>query len=123
MIRLTLRSLAAFCCGSAQVSWAGLASRRDRKGNTHACKLKNLGSKILEYCSDVDGGLGADAHLVLCVLLQETLDTTARELECNASAWEATNEGRKRARVDSRLRPNVVQTPRCIDLGCQDEGG
>lgn len=47
---------------------------------THSCKLKNFGSKILENSGNVDGSLGANAHLVLSVLLQETFDTTAREL-------------------------------------------
>jgi len=47
---------------------------------TYACKLKDFGSQILEDGGDIDSCLGTNAHLVLGVLLQETLDTTAREL-------------------------------------------
>lgn len=48
---------------------------------TYACQLQNLRSKVFQDCSDIDGRLGADTHLVLGVGLEETLDTTARELE------------------------------------------
>ena len=47
---------------------------------TYSCKLEDLGGQIFEYGCDIDGSLGADAHLVLGVLLEEALDTTAREL-------------------------------------------
>lgn len=47
---------------------------------TYACQLKDFGSQILEYSSNVNGSLGADAHLVLGVGLEETLDTAAGEL-------------------------------------------
>lgn len=47
---------------------------------THACQLEDFGSQVLENCCNIDGCLGANAHLVLGVLLQETLDTTAGEL-------------------------------------------
>ncbi len=47
---------------------------------TYACKFENFSGQILEDRSDIDSSLGADAHLVLGVLLEETLDTTAREL-------------------------------------------
>jgi hypothetical protein len=47
---------------------------------THACKLQDFGCQVLKYGSNIDGSLGAHAHLVLSVLLQEALDTTAREL-------------------------------------------
>lgn len=71
--------------------WAKLrAVTRNRNGSeveggvmmvvTHSCKLKNLGGQIFEYGCDIDGSLGTYAHLVLGVLLQETLDTSAREL-------------------------------------------
>jgi len=46
-----------------------------------SCQLENFSSEILEDGCDVDSGLGTNAHLVLSVVLQETLDTTARELE------------------------------------------
>lgn len=48
---------------------------------THACELENLSSEIFEDGGNVDGGLGANTHLVLGVGLEETLDTTAGELE------------------------------------------
>ena len=47
---------------------------------THSCQLEDLGGQVFEHGCDIDGSLGADAHLVLGVLLEETLDTTAREL-------------------------------------------
>lgn len=47
---------------------------------TYACKLEDFSSEVLKNGGDIDGGLGTNAHLVLSVLLQETLDTTAREL-------------------------------------------
>lgn len=51
---------------------------------TYACKLEHFSSKILEYRGDINGCLGTDAHLVLCVLFQETLDTTAWKLRRKA---------------------------------------
>lgn len=53
---------------------------KKEKRMTHACEFEYFGSQILENGSDIDSCLGADAHLVLGVLLEETLDTTAREL-------------------------------------------
>jgi hypothetical protein len=47
---------------------------------TYSCKFKDFGSQVLQHSGHIHGRLGADAHLVLCVLLQETLDTTAWEL-------------------------------------------
>jgi len=44
-------------------------------------ELENFSSQIFEDCSNIDGSLGSNAHLVLGVVLQETLDTTAGELE------------------------------------------
>jgi len=46
-----------------------------------SCELENFSSQIFEDCSNIDGSLGSNAHLVLGVVLQETLDTTAGELE------------------------------------------
>ena len=48
---------------------------------TYACELENFSCEVLEDGGNVDGRLGADTHLVLRVLLQEALDTTAGELE------------------------------------------
>lgn len=49
-------------------------------GMTHSCQLQDLSGQVFEHGCDIDGGLGAHAHLVLGVLLQEALDTTARKL-------------------------------------------
>jgi len=46
-----------------------------------SCKLEDFGSQIFEDCSHIDGSLGPNAHLVLGIVLEETLDTTAGELE------------------------------------------
>lgn len=54
--------------------WAG-------RGVTHTCELENFGGQILEDSGNIDCGLGANTHLVLRVCLEETLDTTAGELE------------------------------------------
>lgn len=53
---------------------------------TYASKLEDFGSQILEHGGNVDGSLGTDAHLVLGVVLEETLDTTAGELRNRGSA-------------------------------------
>lgn len=50
-------------------------------GPTHSCQLENFSSEILKNGGDVYSGFGTNAHLVLGVVLQETLDTTAGELE------------------------------------------
>lgn len=54
----------------------------DKRGDacTYACKFKDFSSQILEHSGNVDGSFGADAHFVLGIGLEETLDTTAREL-------------------------------------------
>lgn len=46
-----------------------------------ACQFENFGGEILQDSSDIDRSFGSDAHLILCVVLQETLDTTAGELD------------------------------------------
>jgi hypothetical protein len=56
---------------------------------TYSCQLEDFGCEVLENGGHVDGGLGADAHLVLGVVLEETLDTTAGELE-KVSVWGST---------------------------------
>lgn len=90
MIRLTLRSLAAFC-------WEVLVSiaqahRLGRCGMTHSCEFEDFSSQILEDCSNVYGCLGTNAHFVLGVVLEETLDTTAGELENRMLACFAKSE-------------------------------
>jgi len=44
-------------------------------------KFEDFGGEIFQNSSDVDGSLGAYAHLVLSVVLEETLYATARELQ------------------------------------------
>jgi hypothetical protein len=51
------------------------------RGNTYACKFEDFSGEILENSGNIDGCLGANAHLVLSVVLQESLDTTAGELQ------------------------------------------
>jgi hypothetical protein len=48
---------------------------------THSCELEDFSSQVFKDCSHVDGSLGSNAHLILGVVLEETLDTTAGELE------------------------------------------
>lgn len=61
---------------------------------THSCEFEDFGSQVLEHGSDIDGCLGADAHFVLGVGLEETLDTTAWEL-VTKTRWLATVNARK----------------------------
>jgi hypothetical protein len=48
---------------------------------THSRKLEDFSGEIFENGGNVDCSLGTNAHLILGVVLQETLDTTAGELE------------------------------------------
>ena len=50
------------------------------ESRTYARELEDLGGQVLQNGGNVDGGLGAHAHLVLGVLLEESLDATAGEL-------------------------------------------
>jgi hypothetical protein len=65
-----------------------------RDGPTHSSQLENLSSEILKNSGDVDSGFGTNAHLVLGVVLQETLDTTAGELEVEELACANTRSTR-----------------------------
>lgn len=47
---------------------------------THSCELKNFSGKIFEDGCNIDCCLSPNAHLVLSVVLQESLDTTAGKL-------------------------------------------
>lgn len=47
---------------------------------THSCKFENFGGEIFENSGNVNGGLRSNSHLILRVVLQETLNTTAGEL-------------------------------------------
>lgn len=73
-MRLTLRSFAAFC----EMRLTHESYRENRA--TYSCKFENFSCEVLEDSSDVDGSFRTDTHLVLSVVLQETLDTTTREL-------------------------------------------
>ena len=48
---------------------------------THSCELENFSSQVFENGCNIDSCLGTNAHLVLGVVLQETLDTTAGKLD------------------------------------------
>jgi hypothetical protein len=48
---------------------------------THSCELENFSGQVFEDGSNVDSSFSSNAHLVLGVVLEETLDTTAWELE------------------------------------------
>ena len=78
VIRLTLRSLAAFY-SSRYISTAQI--RQIWWETSHSCELEDFRREIFEDSGNVDGCLRSNAHLVLGVVLQETLDTTAGELE------------------------------------------
>lgn len=77
MMRLTLRSFAAFCYNKISKRISDFTRGR---GMTHSCELENFSREIFQDGGHIDGGLGSDAHLILGVVLQETLDTTAWEL-------------------------------------------
>lgn len=62
-------------------------------GVTHACQLENFGSQVLEHCGNVDGRLGANAHLVLRVGLEETLDTSTGKLD--SVGWSVIADARR----------------------------
>jgi hypothetical protein len=48
---------------------------------THSCELEDFSGQVFEDGGNVDSSFGSNAHLILGVVLQETLDTTARELK------------------------------------------
>ncbi len=50
-------------------------------GMTHSCELEDFSGQVFEDGGNVDGSLCSNAHLVLGVVLQETLNTTTRELK------------------------------------------
>lgn len=50
----------------------------DSNGRTG--KLEDLGGEVLQDGGGIHGGLGANAGVVLCPLLEITVDTTNREL-------------------------------------------
>lgn len=77
------------------------------KGVTHACELENLSSEILEDGGNVDGGLCANTHLVLGVGLEETLDTTAGELEVKVSDQVMTGRDSEWTDASAHVKPTV----------------
>lgn len=50
-----------------------------------SCKFEDFGGQVLEDGGDIDSSFGTNPHLVLGVGLEETLDTTARELKTGTS--------------------------------------
>ena len=87
-MRLTFRSLAAFCIY--ELAWRIF---RHMSGMTHSCELEDFSSQVFENSCDIDCCLGSDAHFILRVVLQKTLDTAAGELHkmivsrCNSSKY------------------------------------
>jgi len=78
-MRLTLRSFAAFC-GILLVPYLARQT-----GMTHSCEFEDFSGQVLEDGGHVNCSLGSNSHLVLGVVLEETLDTTAGELELQVS--------------------------------------
>jgi len=79
----------------------------EETGRTYACQLEDFGSQVLENRGYVHGSLGTDAHLVLGVLLEETLDTAAGKLARRSwSTWRhvARKDGRDESRRESGFR-------------------
>lgn len=66
--------------GSTSANTEPSCPRQGRENMTHACQLKDFGSQVFQHRRDIDRSLGTNAHLVLGVLLQETLNATAGEL-------------------------------------------
>jgi hypothetical protein len=79
---------------------------------THSCELENFSGQVLEDGGNIDGSLGSNAHLILGVVLQETLDTTAGELENGVLAegfqLEACKFGNWREREGSRSAVRIL---------------
>jgi len=71
---------------------------------THSCQFKNFGREVLENCGDIDCCLGSYAHLVLGVVLEETLDTAARELKIKSLASELSSFVRNSDRIPKCIR-------------------
>lgn len=73
---------------------------------THSCELEDFSGQVFEDSGNIDGSLGSNTHLILGVVLQETLDTTAGELEnwvlADISSLETRRFGKWRERQDSR---------------------
>lgn len=65
---------------------------------THSGELEDFGGEVLEDGGNVDGCLGSNAHLVLGVVLEEALNTTA---------WELRN--RTLARAQQRCQLKIVR--------------
>lgn len=77
---------------------------------TYARKFEDFSSQIFQHGSNIDGSLGTNAHLVLGVLLQETLDTTARKLRrVKVSTAHQTGRKPQRARIGYRSCIPVVR--------------
>lgn len=51
-----------------------------KKVAAYSCQFENFGCEVLKDCCDIYRCLGSYAHLILGVVLEETLDTTTWEL-------------------------------------------
>ena len=73
---------------------------------THSCELENFSGEVFKDGCNIDGSLRSNSHLILGVVFQETLDTTAGELE----------QSKKLAcAVDRECAQNVVCYPKPRD--------
>jgi hypothetical protein len=68
-------------------SWKGWVVEVEGKDSTYACQLQHLSRQVLQHSGNINRSLCADAHLVLGVVLEETLDTSAWELFSYTSAF------------------------------------
>jgi hypothetical protein len=73
---------------------------------THSCELEDFSGQVFEDGGNINCSLGSNTHLILGVVLQETLDTAAGELEnwvlADISSLETRRFGKWRERSDSR---------------------
>ncbi len=67
-MRLTLRSLAAFCRKLACAKSLGSAEVMIKGIMTHPCKLEDFCGEIFEDCGNIDSCLSSNSHLVLGVV-------------------------------------------------------
>jgi hypothetical protein len=79
---------------------------------THSCELEDFGGQVFEDGGNVDGSLGPNAHLILGVVLQETLDTTAGELTKKVSLADVLNQ---RLRIERNVEKRKSSRSRSAD--------
>jgi hypothetical protein len=83
-----------------------------------ACQFEDFGCQVFQHCCDVDSSFGADAHLVLGLRLEETLDTTAGKLVKEEVLAVCYSVGVLEARVDSLELPSRARRILCTSRFC-----